>query len=451
MTPLTHTQDSTGDLAGPWSAVSCTDAELAARIQELEKEMRVLLWEQLQYIAEADHRAIHTDTTARSLPVWLQGLLNIDARDAKTRVTVARNVEDRRSLYGETMPPDMPDTAAALAEGAIGLDHARVIVNGIRRLPDYARCHQINEVEATLAGYARTMSPRELEKLAERIRYLLDQDGAYRNEEAQHETRELHYATTRDGMTVIKAKLDRETGAKFAALMQPLAAPRPEIGGEKDPRTTGQRNADGFAALLDLALDHDGTPRTGGQRPQMTIAIDFDDLKQGLGFVNEDGMPGTLNTERAITAQNARRIACDAEILPMVLDGDSLPLDVGRAKRTAPTHIRAALLRRDGVCAFPGCDRPPGTPEAHHIQHWVDGGATDLDNLVMLCAHHHRTLHNQRWDITMRDGRPEFIPPPTVDPRRTPRRGGTALPARHRAIVDQHLASSRGHASAPSG
>ncbi|MEV5543348.1 DUF222 domain-containing protein, partial [Saccharopolyspora shandongensis] len=185
--------------------------------------MRVLLWEQLQYIAEADHRAIHTDTTARSLQVWLQGLLNIDPRDAKTRVTVARNVEDRRSLYGETMPPDMPNTATALSEGAIGLDHARVIVNGIRRLPDYARCHQVAEVESTLAGYARTMSPRELEKLAERIRYLLDQDGAHRNEEAQYEARELHYATTRDGMTVIKARLDRETGAKFAALMQPLA------------------------------------------------------------------------------------------------------------------------------------------------------------------------------------------------------------------------------------
>ncbi|MEU6269444.1 HNH endonuclease signature motif containing protein [Saccharopolyspora shandongensis] len=451
MTPLTHTQDSTGDLAGPWSAVSCTDAELAARIQGLEKEMRVLLWEQLQCIAEADHRALHTETTARSLQVWLQGLLNIDPRDAKTRVTVARNVEDRRSLYGETMPPDMPDTAAALTEGAIGLEHARVIVNGIRRLPDYARCHQVAEVETTLTGYARTMSPRELEKLAERIRYLLDQDGAHRNEENQHEARELHYATTRDGMTVIKAKLDRETGAKFAALIEPLAAPRPEIDGEKDPRTVGQRNADGFAALLDLALDHDGMPRTGGQRPQMTISIDFDDLKRGLGFVNEDGMPGTLNTERAITAQNARRIACDAEVLPIVLDGDSLPLDVGRAKRTAPTHIRAALLRRDGVCAFPGCDRPPGTPEAHHVQHWVNGGATNLDNMVMLCAHHHRTLHNQRWDITMRDGRPEFIPPPTVDPRRTPRPGGRALPAQHRAIVDRHLASSRGHASAPSG
>ncbi|MGW3473281.1 DUF222 domain-containing protein, partial [Saccharopolyspora sp. NPDC000995] len=82
-------------------------------------------------------------------------------------------------------------------------------------------------------------------------------------------------------MTVIKARLDRETGAKFAALMEPLAAPGPKPT-EKDPRTVGQRNADGFTAILDLALDHDRVPRAGGQRPHLSIAIDFEDLKKGL-------------------------------------------------------------------------------------------------------------------------------------------------------------------------
>ncbi|QIZ34014.1 HNH endonuclease signature motif containing protein [Saccharopolyspora sp. ASAGF58] len=447
MTPLLNTQDPAVGTAGARSAVSCTDAELAARIRELEEGMRVLMMEQLLCIAEADHRGVYAELGFRSAQVWLQGLLNIDARDAQTRVKVARNVEDRQSLYGEVMPADLPETAAALAEGAIGLEHARVIVDGVRRLPEYARCHQVGEVESTLAAYARMMTPRELEKLAERIRYLLDQDGAYDDEEDQHESRELHYTVARDGMTVIKARLDREAGAKFAALMQPLAAPRPEVEGEKDPRTVGQRNADGFAAILDLALDHDGVPRTGGQRPHLTISIDFEDLKKGIGFVAaETGMPGTLNTERTITAENARRIACDAEVLPMVLDGDGLPLDVGRAKRTAPAQIRAALLQRDGVCAFPGCDRPPGTPEAHHLAHWADGGTTELSNMVMLCGHHHRTLHNQRWEITMRGGRPAFIPPPTVDPKRTPRPGGRALPTQHREYLRDLIPAPRGPA-----
>ncbi|MBB5158474.1 hypothetical protein BJ970_006073 [Saccharopolyspora phatthalungensis] len=307
-----------------------------------------------------------------------------------------------------------------------------MIVAGVHRLPEYARCHRVGEVEATLAGYARQVPPRELETIAERIRYLFDQDGAYQDEEGQHEARELHYATARDGMMVIKARLDRETGAKFAALMEPLAAPCPEFDGEKDSRSVGQRNADGFAALLDLAIDSDGVPRAGGQRPHLTITIDFEDLKRGLGFLDEHGMPGTLNTERAITAENARHIACDSEVLPMVLDGDGLPLDVGRAKLTAPPHIRAALLQRDGVCSFPGCDRPPGTPDAHHLVSWIDGGPTELANMTMLCGHHHRAVHSQRWEIEMRDGRPVFVPPATVDVNRRPRPGGKALPAQHR-------------------
>ncbi|MCI2417630.1 HNH endonuclease [Saccharopolyspora sp. K220] len=195
----------------------------------------------------------------------------------------------------------------------------------------------------------------------------------------------------------------------------------------RDPRSAGQRNADGFAALLDLALDSDQMPRVGGQRPHLTVTIDFADLQRGLGFTTDHGMPGTVeSTERSITAENVRRIACDSEVLPMILDGDGLPLDVGRSKRTAPVHLRAALLQRDGVCAFPGCDRPPGTPDAHHIHHWIDGGTTELSNMVMLCGHHHRTVHNQRWEIDRRDDRPVFIPPTTVDFRRTPRPGGKA-------------------------
>ncbi|MGW3473239.1 HNH endonuclease signature motif containing protein [Saccharopolyspora sp. NPDC000995] len=68
------------------------------------------------------------------------------------------------------------------------------------------------------------------------------------------------------------------------------------------------------------------------------------------------------------------------------------------------------------MCAFPGCDRPPGTPEAQHVEHWVDGGATELGNMVMLCGHHHRTLHNQRWETKIRNQqtvssrRPQWTP-----------------------------------------
>ncbi|MGW1676232.1 DUF222 domain-containing protein [Saccharopolyspora sp. NPDC002376] len=407
---------------------SYSDVELTSRIAEIERSIRQARMEQLALIAEADRRRLFTEQGARSTQAWLQGLLRIDSREAKNRIQVATEVTTSSDEHNESSPAELPITAESLTEGTMGVEHATIIARCIRTLPDTAQ-HRTHEVEALLVENAHRMCPRDLAKLAERIKYVFDQDGALQDERAQHEARELHYATARDGMLVIKARLDRETGAKFVEALRPLAAPRPETDGEKNARSVGQRNADGFAAMVDLVLDSDQMPRTGGQRPHLTVTIDFDDLKNNL----TSEFPGTLTaTEQSITAENIRRIACDAEVLPMVLGGDSLPLNVGTTQRTAPTHIRAALLQRDGVCAFPGCDRPPGTPQAHHIKHWVDGGPTEINNMVMLCPHHHRRIHDQHWTITTHQGRPMFTPPSNMDNSRTPRPGGKALPAAYR-------------------
>src|SRR5262245_53363598 len=88
-----------------------------------------------------------------------------------------------------------------------------------------------------------------------------------------------------------------------------------------------------------------------------------------------------------------------------------------------PGAARQGVLARDGGCAFPGCDRPPRWTDVHHIVSWVDGGATDLDNGVALCGHHHRLIHHSDWKVRLApDRRPEFIPPPHIDPDQRPRR-----------------------------
>ncbi len=107
-----------------------------------------------------------------------------------------------------------------------------------------------------------------------------------------------------------------------------------------------------------------------------------------------------------LSAHTARRLTCDCEIHRIVLDPDGLPLDVGRKMRTFPAYLRKALEIRDGGCVFPGCQKPAGWAEAHHIVHWAHGGTTSLNNAALLCSRHHHDVHANNHDVHLgADGR----------------------------------------------
>lgn len=143
----------------------------------------------------------------------------------------------------------------------------------------------------------------------------------------------------------------------------------------------------------------------------------------GLGWAEVAGC------DQPISAATARRLAADAEIIPVVMGGPSEILDQGRAMRLFTTAQRRAMALRDGGCVWPGCHAPPGWCEAAHRLSWLDGGATDLDNGVLLCPFHHRTLDAEGWRFERDDGGVLWlIPPGHVDAWRTPRRAGR-LPA----------------------
>jgi 5-methylcytosine-specific restriction protein A len=148
----------------------------------------------------------------------------------------------------------------------------------------------------------------------------------------------------------------------------------------------------------------------------MNVTIRLTDLTDETGTADLDGDGGP------VTAAAARRVACDAAIIPVVLGANSEPLDVGRSSYVVPQGMRRALIVRDRGCAFPGCDRPPQWCEAHHVDHWANGGRTALGNLVLVCDFHHRLVHTEEWHIRIVDGHPEFIPPAWLDPSRTPLR-----------------------------
>ncbi|PZS38916.1 MAG: hypothetical protein DLM62_11150 [Pseudonocardiales bacterium] len=123
-----------------------------------------------------------------------------------------------------------------------------------------------------------------------------------------------------------------------------------------------------------------------------------------------------------INADTARRIACDARVIPVVLGARGEPLDIGRASYTVPTAIRRAVLIRDGGCAFPGCSAPARWCDIHHVTHWADNGLTCISNCVALCGRHHRLVHHSHWRLDMTTGTPQFHPPPWLGgpPRRNP-------------------------------
>lgn len=170
---------------------------------------------------------------------------------------------------------------------------------------------------------------------------------------------------------------------------------------------------DALIGVAQHALDTDLPPESHGAAARLMVTVTLDDLTTRLTDAAVTGI-GVSGDGTELSASTLRRLACDAELIPAVLGAHGEPLDVGRARRLVTLAIWVALVLRDRHCAFPGCDRPPLMCHAHHIIHWITGGRTKLDNLVLLCSHHHRVIHHSPWEVRINpdDRKPEFRPPP---------------------------------------
>jgi len=186
----------------------------------------------------------------------------------------------------------------------------------------------------------------------------------------------------------------------------------------EDQRGTAERQADALAEVMRFVLDHGDTilPSVGGERPRLNVHLQLPDLQNRA-------RAGCLDFGDTLHPTALRELCCDAGVVPIVLGGAGQPLDVGQSRRTIPDGLRRAVVARDRGCAHPGCDRPPSWCQVHHIREWALGGATQLENLVMLCCTHHAEIHSTDWVVRIgRDGIPEFIPPLWVDRQQRPRR-----------------------------
>jgi hypothetical protein len=240
-----------------------------------------------------------------------------------------------------------------------------------------------------------------LARIGERLLAHLDPDGNAPAEEPET-MRELRLRTGSDGTVSLTGKLDPEGGARVLEVLGSLNGRRPPVDGVPDQRNQARRDADALVEAMTRLLDEGELPTRGGQRPHLVLTMGLNELIDGLGSA-------LLDTGGCLSAAEARRLACDSCVIPIVLGSDSMPLDVGRQHRLATAAIRDALGQWDKGCAFPSCDRSPRYCEAHHLAHWLDWGETKIENMCLLCSYHHTIVHRQGWHIRIDTrGYPEF-------------------------------------------
>ena len=303
------------------------------------------------------------------------------------------------------------------AAGAISAEHAAAIVRTDRHLPGRLTPAERDTVESALLSKARVLSPGGLRRAARRALETVEADAAVvdahenatiaaAEERARARTR-LSLHDNADGTVTGHFTVPTAQGHLLRKVLQTMTAPRrARLGageaqiGPVESRMDGDRvRGEAFCELIEhLPTDH-LHPRTAAT---LVVTIGEDALRASLRVAG-------LDTGEVISAGEARRLACGAGIIPAVLGGASLPLDLGRASRLFSDSQRRALGIRHQTCAADGCERPFAWCELHHRQAWARGGRTDLADAVPLCHFHHRRIHDDSYRHRLgRDGSVSF-------------------------------------------
>ena len=405
--------------------------ELAGLLTDLQKQRQRLEAVEARALAALSAQATPAQFGATSVPDLVGGLTRVTRGEAKARAQRSVDVTPRRTLQGELLPPIHPRTAAALEAGEISGAHVDVITRYLGRLPAVVANESLCDpdrsaprtvfdlAEAFLVHAARHEDPGALRRSADLLLARLDPDGA-EPRDAELDRQRGFGIGGRGGPNAVWGHWTPETKAVWQAILDSLAAPQPGADGEPDPRTATQRNHDAMYEAGIRLLNSATLPATGGVPVSLIISIDQPDLAQA-----SRGEPGAVARTAhgdIVRAERFLRLAGDAQITTVALTTSGGILDYGRTRRLACPEQRRALIARDGGCCFPGCTRPSAWTEVHHIRAWIRDGLTNLDNLCLLCAHHHRSFEAAGWVVTMTDGIPQQTPPAWLDPSRRPRR-----------------------------
>ncbi|MET8523161.1 DUF222 domain-containing protein [Nocardioides sp. NPDC004968] len=367
-------------------AFMATDQK-AATLLEIARAKAQLAELELRVLATADD--VSAESGARDVAGWLHH--HTHQRPETLRVDL-RLAEALDRSYGLV--------AAAMRRGDCNPAQAQVIVNALDELPADLDPEIRIKAEETLVGYATRFDPTQLRRLGRRILDVIAPEIA-EAEEARRLAAEEAYARKKtrlsmrrlgDGTTRISAVVPDGAADRLATNLEAFASPRRDDGTRTE---TGEylpydrRLGRALCQMLET-LDPARLPIHGGDATTVIVTIDIDQLRTEAGIAQIVG--GT-----PITAAEARRLACNANIIPAVLGGASEVLDLGRMQRFFTAAQRRALLLRSATCEAEGCDIPGTWAEAHHWVAWALGGNTDLDNAALLCSHHHHRAHDTAY------------------------------------------------------
>ena len=383
-------------------------------IGEVDRAITRLQALRLDLVRAADRAQVSAVTGASGTAAWLASATRADSASASRDVKLAAALGD-----------SLPATREALAQGTLSTAHAQVIATTTGRLPESLTDHERSSIESALVERAKLVDPGTLRKTArralaaaERSQAEVDahEDEVVRSEEDRaHARTRLSWHDNRDGTLSGHFTVPILAGHMLVKVIQQLASPRrfaqraaqeardeAALRGESltasgtrervweafrsNPDEWAHRYGSAFAELL----EHLPTDRLSGKvNATVLVTMDVETLRDSAkAKVSE------TDTGAVVSAGQARRLACSAGLVPLVLGGTSHPLDLGRTGRFFSEHQRTALAARYNACAADGCDRPYSWTELHHQEPWSRGGATDLQLAVPLCGHHHRLIHH---------------------------------------------------------
>lgn len=331
----------------------------------------------------------------------------------------------------------------SLASGSLSPAAAESIASGLGAPSAHVDGGQLAAAAQQLAAESQSLDADRLHRRARDLRDEIDSTSIANREGERRSQRALILRRRADGMSHLSWTMDPETAAAVGELYDRATSPR--LGGPRfvdpasihaasriadDERTTEQLASDVFLELLRHAADHDSSQLLGSGAPQVRLLVLADSIRPGgHGFIEGQHDP--------VSAATVDRLTCAGTTSEITFTSGQ-PLDVGRDQRLFTKRQRVALAARDGGCRWPGCDRPPSWTEAHHINHWArDHGRTDVAAGILLCRHHHLLAHNHGWEIRAGAAAEYWlIPPPDIDPLRTPR----PMPTKSRAVREMHRA-----------